>query len=259
MNDFDQVVAQLARQAGLYAKEKQSTLRASTKNDDPRDVVTNIDLEITAHLRERITELFPDHGFYSEEDQTDISTAGYTWAIDPINGTSNYIRSIPYYSSCVTLLCDGQVVSAAIYAPVLDELFQVSAEGVFLNNEPLRVGVVEALVESYVNFHAGRKKEYRQWAGDTKIALLGSAKKSFDTSSSALDLCYLAAGRTDVVIYGSLTTLDIAGAIAIVRAAGGEVYNYDTRQPVKFLSTPQRIIATASEALRDDFFAQIAN
>ncbi|MBP6879939.1 MAG: hypothetical protein KBC10_03190, partial [Candidatus Pacebacteria bacterium] len=75
-----------------------------------------------------------------------------------------------------------------------------------------------------------------------------SAKKNANLGSSALDLAFLASGRVDAVIYGTMTTLDIAVALSMVRLAGGEIYNLDGT-PVVLSDSPQQIIATSTKEL----------
>ena len=255
--EIEKFAKEMALIAGDYALEKGGEFEVSSKGGDYRDLVTNVDLEITELLRKEIAKEFPEHGFYSEEDKTTLSKEGYVWVIDPIDGTSNYARQLPFYASCVTVMKDGEVITSSIYCPTLKDLFHLNNEGVFLNSESVEVNTIKELREAYVVFHPGRKPENITWAGEMKMKLLKSAKKSINFASSALDLCYLAAGKLDVVVYGTLTTIDIAGTIEMVRKAGGEVYNYDTREPIEFLEEPQKIIAVANESLRDDYFRKM--
>lgn len=253
MERIDSYVEELARQAGEYARTQASTMTVSSKNNDPRDLVTNIDIAISDQLKEKISQSFPADKFYSEEDPSVVHSEERTWAIDPIDGTSNYARSLPLYSSCVSVLQNSAVLASAIYAPVLNECFVYRAGEALLNGVAIQVRGTTKLYDAYVNFHPGRKEEYRQWAADTKKELLGKAKKSINYGSSALDLCYLAAGRIDVLVYGTLNVVDVAGAVAMVRAAGGEVYNFDTKEPVSFTTESQRIIATTTPELLADY------
>lgn len=257
--DFEVVAEALAKQGGLLALGRSKSITVSFKNGDVRDVVTDVDKEISRELEQVLAEKYPEHLFYSEEDKRDVLTSlEYIWIIDPIDGTSNYARGISHYSCCVTLMKGGEVIVAALYQPVLDESFVYSKRGAFCNGAPMKVGDVTCLKDAYVNFHSGRKLSDREWAGETLKMLLGNAKKSFNLASSGLDLCQIAQGKVDVVIYGTLSTIDVAGAVALLRKAGGEVYNYTTKQPVEFLEEPQKIIATANPELLQDFFSKVS-
>jgi myo-inositol-1(or 4)-monophosphatase len=247
----------LAVKAGQYAKQNSPRIKDSFKNGDVRDIVTNIDIEISDLLKAEIKLVFPEHNFYSEEETSLIDSEVFTWVIDPIDGTSNFARRLPNYSTCVTVLKAGEIIAAAVYAPITDELFVRDENHSYCNGEIMKVAEVSNLSNAYVNFHPGRKPTDNAWAGEMKMELLKKAKKSINLASSALDLCYLADGRTDILIYGTFTTMDVAGVIEMVRQAGGEVYNYETKQPVLFTTSAQKIIATANPSLLEDFFAEI--
>lgn len=246
----------LAVFGGEYACEKHQNAIVDFKNGDPRDVVTNIDTEIDAEIQKKISERYPEHGFYSEESGTLNNRDSKSWAIDPIDGTSNYARGIPHYACCVSYLENNEVKAGAVYNPITRECFTYNQGRAFLNDTEISVSSTTSLKNAYVIFHPGRKPEMNEWAGESIRKLLKNAQKNINLASAALDLCFLASGKVDVVIYGTLTTLDVAGAIAMVRSAGGEVYTYDTKTPVSFIKEPQRIIATATPELLEDYFRQ---
>ncbi len=255
MEDFSHTTERLARLAGEYAQRQQATLNEWSKGGDPRNLVTNVDIEVTQLLKAEIAKEFPNDRFYSEEDTISIAGTERIWLIDPIDGTSNYARALPLYSCCVTVLEQGAVIAGSVFAPALNECFSVGSNGPTRNGENILVRPTTQLVDAYVNFHPGRRPEDRTWAGEMKKFFLERAKKSLNLGSSALDLAYLACGRFDVLVYGTLTTADIAGAIELVRRAGGEVYNFETGEPVTINTDSQRVIATASRELFDELSA----
>lgn len=257
MESLGNITEAFARLAGTYALSHRDELSVGSKGGDYRNLVTNIDIAVSDMLKLEIATQFPDDQFYSEEDPSTVDAHTRTWVIDPIDGTSNYVRAIPYYSSCVSVLKEGKVEAAAVFSPVMGECFVLHDGKATFDGKQMTVSEVSELKQAYVNFHPGRKMEHHEWAGETKKQLLVAAKKTMNLGSSALDLCYLAAGRTDVLVYGTLSTLDVAGAVAMVRAAGGEVYDYDTKEPVLLSDESQRIIATANRPLLEDYFAHV--
>ena len=103
-------------------------------------MVSNADLEVETFIRERLTATFPDDGIVGEEHGRVESKSGYTWVIDPIDGTANFVTGIPAW--CVILACvhDDQTKIAAIYEPCHDELFWAGlGTGAFLNDAAIRV------------------------------------------------------------------------------------------------------------------------
>ncbi len=246
-----------AREGGLYALTAREQVVADHKGNDVRNVVTNIDHEIDTLITTHIHKDFPEHHVYSEERGGEVSSSGYLWSIDPIDGTSNYVRGIPHYATCVSVLYEGNVVGSAIYNPVTDECFTFdTVGGARLNGGKISCSLVTELKDAYVNFHPGRKPEMRAWGGSLKVLFLGEAFKSLNLGSAALDLCYLACGRFDLVIYGTLTTLDVAGALTMVRQSGGEVYAYGGDTPIEMSPFPQQIVGACSPSLLADFYAR---
>lgn len=219
------------------------------KGAEPRDEITAADLEINALLVGRIREAYPDHGVISEEGGGADAAGEYRWVIDPIDGTSNFARDIPHFASCVALLEGGVPIAGALYNPVTEELFSFEAgRGAFLNGKTIRCSHVTDPAKAQVLFHIGRAAGLWDWGVAAMRRLLESTKKIKDFGSSGLDLCFLAAARADVVVYGTLTTRDIAGAIGIVRAAGGDVYTL-AGAPVELTAEPQTIVAAANREL----------
>ncbi len=254
LSEIGKTAERLVVLAGGEALKGSSSILVSSKNGDVRDVVTNVDIDVSNLLKREIAEVHPDHAFYSEEEQHSINHDMYTWVVDPIDGTSNYARGLPHYSVCITVLYQEAVVTAVVFNPVTQECFIFDQGVAYYNGAPMHVSPVTSLKDAYVNFHPGRREEDRVWAGELKVLLLAHARKSINLAASALDLCYTACGKTDVLIYGTLSTLDVAGAVVMVRASGGEVYDYATQKPVLFSPQPQRVIATNNRAVLDDFF-----
>lgn len=221
------------------------------KGDDPRNEVTATDKEAHQILTDAIREAYPEHSVYSEEDDTHMRAGEFVWVLDPIDGTSNFARGIPHFAVCVGLLRGGVPIAGAVFNPATNELFSFEEEhGAFLNGAPIRTSSIIDLKQAQVFLHVGRKSQLWDWGAATLRSLLEGTKKVKDMGASGLDLSFLAAGRAEVVVYGMLTTRDVASAIGVVRAAGGEVY---TPQgiPVDFSEEPQPIIATANKALFD--------
>ncbi len=253
MQNRFEFIKTLTREAGqkvLEARDKH--LEVSSKEGDSRNLVTNVDLEVNRFITERINAEFPSELIYSEETKDKVNESGNFWSVDPIDGTSNFARSIPHFAVVISWMENGEPTMGAIYNPVTNELFSFDkSQGAFLNDKSIKVSDVNVLKDAYVLLHIGRKEDIREWGINLQRAFIEKAKKNTNLGSSALDLAYLASGRVEVVIYGTMTTMDIACATALIRASGGEVYSIDGT-PVKFLTTPQQIIATSNRALFEE-------
>ncbi len=155
------------------------------------------------------------------EEQHTIWQAGNSglWCIDPIDGTSNFVRGLPYFAVSVALLREGKSVLGVVYDPVADEAFAAElGKGTFLNSERLIVReTAESLDQALANVDMKRlsTKLVAQLATHPPY----SSQRNF--GASALDWCYTAAGRYDVYLHGGQKLWDYAAGSLILWEAGG--------------------------------------
>lgn len=141
------------------------------------------------------------------------------WCIDPIDGTSNFVRGLPYFAVSVALLREGESVLGVVYDPVADEVFAAERDkGVFLNGERLPVRPApESLAQALVSVDLKRL--------DLKLVERLSTQPPYcsqrNFGASALDWCYVAAGRFDAYLHGGQKLWDYAAGALILREAGG--------------------------------------
>ncbi|MBI4692183.1 MAG: inositol monophosphatase [Candidatus Terrybacteria bacterium] len=245
----------LVKEAGEKLKKtRNKKIEVSFKGEDTKDLITKVDIEINDFFVSEINKTFPEHQIYSEEEKflDSVKKNQYEWALDPIDGTSNFSRNIPHFSTCVGLLYEEVPIAGAVYNPITNELFSFEkGKGSFLNDLPIRVSDVNKAIDAYAIFRIGHKEPLFKWGEKAQISFLASMKKVSNFGSSALDLCFLAAGRVDAVIYGTFTTRDVAAAIGILREAGGEIYT-PAGQPAPLSKKRQTIIAAANRKLFEE-------
>ena len=141
------------------------------------------------------------------------------WCIDPIDGTSNFVRGLPYFAVSIALLREGKSVLGVVYDPVADEVFAAElGKGAFLNGEKL-VGreTAESLEQALANVDMKRlsTKLVAQLATSPPYC----SQRNF--GASALDWCYTAAGRYDIYLHGGQKLWDYAAGTLILWEAGG--------------------------------------
>lgn len=251
MNPYEFTLS-LVREAGTRLKEAQRAhIEVLHKGADERDVITAVDLEINELLKTRIREAFPDHDIYSEEkDKKDIvHESEYQWVLDPIDGTANFSRSIPHFAVCVGLLQNAVPILGAIYNPMTDELFSFEkGRGAFLNGKSIHVTATEQPSVAQGIIVIGHYPALLDWGVAVYRSFLEHLKKVKSLGSSSLDICFLAAGRAEVVVYGTLTTKDCGAAIGLLREAGGDMYTLKGTH-ILFKDMSQPIIATNNRAM----------
>jgi myo-inositol-1(or 4)-monophosphatase len=248
MSERYEFVVKLVQEAGkrvLVARKKHVDI--STKNNDPRNLVTNVDIEISNFITEKIGETFPSEVIFSEEADADTSSNTF-WAIDPIDGTAPFTRNIPHFSVVVAYVENGKPKVGAIYNPVTKELFSFElGSGAYVNGERAHVSEIQSLNEAHIFFRAGSKKELWDWGAKSYRFLLEHANKTANFGSSALDMCFVGAGRIEASIYGQLTPIDIAAAIGFVEESGGLVLGKDW-QPVDPTSKQRQSIVIVNNS-----------
>jgi len=167
--------------------------------------------------------LMEERGLVKGDDQT------HRWIVDPLDGTTNFLHSIPLFCTSIGLERDGQLVAGVIYNPVSDELYTAEkGKGVFVNDRRLRVAARRTLDDCVVATgipHRGRTG-HAQFLNEIEVVMKQVAGIR-RTGSAALDLAWTAAGRFDAYWERNIKPWDMAAGILMIREAGGFVTDLD--------------------------------
>lgn len=213
--------------------------------------VTDYDLRVQELLFQKLRALLPEAGFVGEEGHTAPSLSdGYTFIIDPIDGTSNFICGYQFSAVSVGLVKAGEPLLGVVYNPFRRELYTAQkGAGAFLNGSPLRLqdrplseGLVCCGTSPYNTELTNRTFEIM------KILFLNSMDIRRQ-GSAALDLCYLAANRNVLFFEGRLSPWDYAAAWVVVQEAGGVLTTMEGGAPT--LTAPCSILAGTPKAVAD--------
>ncbi|MBY0431382.1 MAG: inositol monophosphatase [Rhodospirillales bacterium] len=192
----------------------------------PSDFVSSADTRCEKVLRQELKKARPDFGFLLEEGG-EIAGAdkSHRWVIDPLDGTTNFLHSIPYVSVSIGLERDGEIIAGVIYEPLLDEMFASErGGGTFVNDRRLRVSARRKLEDAVIATgipHRGRG-DHARYLKQLSV-VMGACAGVRRFGSAALDLAYVAAGRCDGFWEEGLKPWDIAAGLLMVREAGGYV------------------------------------
>jgi len=191
------------------------------------DYVTRVDKESEKKLVKSLSALLPGSGFFTEEKTTPRRRREYTWIIDPLDGTTNFIHGCPPFAVSIALQHLEKVIMGVIYEIGKDEIFAVSENNpVTLNGSEIRVSKVSSLGDSliatgfpFINFRIDPYMEtLKQFMIETQgVRRLGSA---------ATDLAYVACGRYDAFYEYNLNPWDVAAGAFLVERAGGKVSDF---------------------------------
>lgn len=206
--------------------------------------VTAYDKRVQQELQKRLLEILPEAVFVGEEEDNHTSAAkGYVFIVDPIDGTTNFIKDYHMSAISVGLVLDGERYMGVVYNPYLDELFTaVRGQGAYLNGAPIHVSS-EPLENGVVLF--GTSPYYEELNQKSFEMAYSYFKSSLDvrrSGSAALDLCSVAAGRAELYFELRLCPWDFAAGSLIVEEAGGKVTTVEGTQPT--LDAPCSILAT---------------
>ena len=230
-------------------------LQIETKPD--RTFVTQADTAVERRLRERILEVFPDHGLVGEEYGTEAGDASVRWYIDPIDGTHNYIRGVPLFATLIAVERDGELQAAVISAPGLGGRWWAHRGGGAWardRGDPprrIQVSAIESIADSQVFYSSGHD------LADSGLApgfgrLIRDAWRDRGLGDF-WGYTLVAEGAAEVMVEYGLKTWDAAAPFLLVEEAGGRVTDFEGRRAIDsgtFLATNGRLHRRVLDALR---------
>ncbi len=191
------------------------------------NLVTEADILSEKLIDEILKKEYPHFGILSEESNSSTSLSGYTWVVDPLDGTNNYTYGIPFFCVNVALVHDQDILVAVTYDPIRDELLEAQAgEGAYLNGSPVRVSTVNSLRGALVGLDLGYSHDRGKEMLETVNKLWGQVHCVRLMGSSALGMAYVACGRVSLYFHRYLFPWDIVSGLLLVREAGGEVVDW---------------------------------
>jgi len=219
------IAIKAARKAGQIINRASldlSQIKVGVKQQS--DYVTEVDRAAEAVIIDTLRDAYPDHSILAEESGSSGSS-DYQWIIDPLDGTTNFIHGFPQYAVSIALAHKGVLTHAVVYDPSRNELFTASkGAGAFLNDKRIRVSNRAKLAESLI----GTGFPYRMFEHvDNYIAIFRELTRKTAglrrPGAAALDLAYVAAGRTDGFWEFGLSPWDMAAGALLITEAGGLV------------------------------------
>lgn len=219
-----EVTIEAAKKAGEIVKKNFSQLN-TTMLKEGGSFYTEIDQRSEEKIISIIKEKFPDHSFVAEESDPIEKDSDYTWMIDPLDGTSNYINHLPFFAVSIALIKQGDVQLGVVYDPIHSDLFTVEkGKRAKMNDYILEVSKtseIQKFVIGYGRPHFVKEKFVEIFS---KVELAARTPKIL--GSMALDMCYVASGRLDAAVAFSPRAWDVAAGVLLVEEAGGVVTDF---------------------------------
>lgn len=143
------------------------------------------------------------------------------WVVDPIDGTTNFAHGLPYFALSIALMREGRPQFGVVYLPVLDECFSAAAgQGAWLNGERLPLVADDKALGDAV---ASIETKWLSGHLAARVVTVGPFHNHRNFGASTIDWCWLAAGRTDVMLHGGQKLWDYAAGVLILLESGGVV------------------------------------
>jgi len=220
----------IAKEAGAVALgyfNTRDTLVVETKRD-PQDVVSIADREVENLIRARVADLHAADGFLGEEYGLVEGHSGYTWVVDPIDGTSPFVNGMPNWCVSIAVLRDGEPVVGVIFSPCHDELYAAAkGNGATLNGKPLSLDQSRTIRNGVTGIGANNYVAPAVVA-KTVENLLEAGGNFIRNGSGALMLAYVAAGRLVGYYEPYMHAWDCLAGYCLVKEAGGWYHPFPT-------------------------------
>lgn len=239
-------VCNIARLTGKFIHKELHELSAEDiETKSKNNFVTYVDKKAEQILVDELKTVIPGSGFITEEKTVKNARKEYTWIIDPLDGTTNYINHIPIYSVSIALMQHNEPIMGVVFEINTKECFYAyKGAGAYLDGKEIRVSRVAKLSGALL---ATGFPYYDYRALDNYVHLLKGCMK-YTTGirrlgSAAVDLAYVACGRFEIFFEYGLNPWDVAAGAFIVKQAGGRVTDFRNGNDFLF---GQEIIASNS-------------
>ncbi len=232
MEPMTHIALRAARKAGeLIARAMDDVERLDLESKSVNDFVTEIDRKAEQDIIYDLNKAYPSHSFLGEKGGLSGNTkSDYKWIIDPLDGTTNFIRGIPHFAVSIACEFKGRLEHAVVLDPIRREEFTASRGcGAQLNGRRIRVsqlpGLEHALLGTGIPLLAQQADHMDPYMATLdRLARQSAGIRRAGTAS--LDLAYVAAGRLDAFWETGLSARDIAGGVLLIREAGGLVSDF---------------------------------
>jgi myo-inositol-1(or 4)-monophosphatase len=253
---FLDIATEAALAGGAVLQTYWGQLESVQEKGRAGDLLTEADQLAEQEILKVFRRHLPDHQILAEESGVSGNPESpYLWAIDPLDGTTNYAHQYPFSATSIGLLWDGIPQLGVIFDPFHQELFRAARGlGATRNRQPIRVSKTEELAKSLLvtGFAYDRRETAdNNYAEFCQLTHLTQGVRR--GGSASIDLAYVACGRLDGYWERGLSPWDIAAGIILVQEAGGKVTAYDQSPQVlnsgRILATNGSIHAQLSQAL----------
>lgn len=221
---------EIAKEVGAFIrKERQHFSVEKVEHKGFNDLVSYVDKEAERQIVDRLSLILPEAGFITEEGTNTTKGEVYNWVIDPLDGTTNFIHNIPVFAVSIALMENEDLILGVVYEVNRHECFYaMKGGGAYCNDTRIKVSTAPDLSASLI---ATGFPYYNFELIDKYLATMKSLMQKTHglrrLGSAAVDLCYVASGRTEGFFEYNLNSYDVAAGALIVQEAGGTVTDFE--------------------------------
>ena len=222
-----EVVVSAARAAGKVHLQHHKQAKNIRKKSQELGLVSDVDIEAEKVIHDLLSKQFPKHNFVMEESDAIDNTSDYTWYIDPLDGTSNYLHGMAMFGVSIGLAHKGKPIFGVIYYPLSDELFVAEeGKGATHNGKKITVSENDTLKESLLYFGSSDFHRNKDPTLSLFSALVDVVFRLRIIGSAIYDLMQVAQGYGDATLFLSIYPWDVVAGALIVTEAGGTVTDF---------------------------------
>ena len=218
-----QLAEQIAKSAGELLMSRPNRFQVDEKSG-ALDFATQMDHKSERFIVDSILAARPDDGIMGEEGANHLGSSGYTWVIDPIDGTVNYLYDIPIWCVSIAVKDETGVIAGVVVAPTINKTWSAArGEGAWCNGESIRCNDPIALDRALVGTGFAYNLERRKPQADLVAQLIPKVRDIRRMGACAVDICLVATGLLDAHYESGVHEWDIAAAALIATEAGAQV------------------------------------
>lgn len=234
-----------AKLAGEKLEYYFETILEHEEKDD-KSFVTKADKEADQLIIDLVNKKFPTHQILTEENGTLGEENEYLWVVDPLDGTLNFTRGIPIFSTSIAVVKNNRPVAAVVYNPITDSLFTAEVgNGAFWNGERMQVSEIDKIEEAIVSMGRARDNENKQKTLEIYTKFYSKLKSQRVLGGAALELAWVAAGRLEGFVSVGLKKWDSFAGVLLVTEAGGKISDFSGQdwgpETTHFIASNERV------------------
>jgi myo-inositol-1(or 4)-monophosphatase len=222
-----ELIESLARKAGdtlmKYFRQDWALLK---ERSTAKGAATKYDKEVDRSIIEDIKRHYPRHSLLTEESGLFQGDPDWLWIVDSLDGTGNFADFNPFFSVCIALMHQNELLLGAIYAPAIDEFyFAEKGKGAYLNRVKIQVSDISDLSQSYILYCEGGDKD-RGRTGELLQKVYPRVTDIRKLGSAGLETAWVAAGKGEAYFSTKIEPWDVAPGVLLVQEAGGKVSDF---------------------------------